>query len=71
MPQVNHLLDQLDQGKSVLEAIREEKRRARKQLDRNANKLKKLKILYTKEEVNEALSSIMIYFSSVLWIQIH
>ena len=71
MPQVNHLLDQLDQGKSVQETIREEKRRARKQLDRNANKLKKLKILYTKKEVNEALSSIMIYFSSVLWIQIH
>jgi hypothetical protein len=50
-PQVNSLLEQLDRGKSVEEVVREEKRRVKKKLDRNTIKLKKLKILESKNEV--------------------
>ncbi len=48
---MNSLLEQLDRGKSVEEVVREEKRRVKKKLDRNTIKLKKLKILESKNEV--------------------
>jgi hypothetical protein len=57
MPQVNSLLEQLDQGKSVQEMVREEKRRVRKKLDRSTTKLKRLKILQGKKEVGRLSQS--------------
>jgi hypothetical protein len=57
MPQVNSLLEELDQGKSVQELVREEKRRVRKKLDRSTTKLKRLKILESKKEVGRLSQS--------------
>lgn len=51
MGQVDQLLEQLDQGTSLQEAIRQERRRVKKSMDRAASKLKKLKILDKKSEV--------------------
>jgi hypothetical protein len=65
MPQVNSLLEQLDQGKSVQELVREEKRRVRKKLDRSTTKLKRLKILQGKKEVGRLAQSSVLFFS--LW----
>jgi hypothetical protein len=52
MPQVEEVLGQLDQGRTIQELVREERRRTKKKLERSANKLKKLKILDSKKEVN-------------------
>jgi hypothetical protein len=57
MPQVNSLLEELDQGKSVQELVREEKRRVRKKLDRSTTKLKRMKILEGKKEVGRLSQS--------------
>jgi hypothetical protein len=57
MPQVTCLLEELDQGKSVQELVREEKRRVRKKLDRSTTKLKRLKILEGKKEVGRLSQS--------------
>jgi hypothetical protein len=59
MPQVNSLLEQLDQGKSVQELVREEKRRVRKKLDRSTTKHKRLKILEGKKEVGRLSQSFL------------
>ncbi len=56
MPQVNSLLEQLDKGRRpIQELVREERRRHKKKLDRNSTKLRRLKALEGKKEVNSLI----------------